>query len=288
MLARRPRPADRLQLPRPVRPPCQRRSRRTGPPAPEGVAGGRRRPGRTARAPPGVNALTEDAADGPRLVAAWSWPDEMLCSEADVRDLGETWFEALDGARRPCGPGRRRLAHHPVRPAAGHAAQARSSADANRGRRVDDDPTSGAADSEAAHSRTSCRCRPCRRACCSTPLRRAAARRSTRSRSPSTSTGRSTRGACGAAGRRPGPAPRNLRARLPPGRAPHRRCRSSGARWTCPGRELDLSDARPAEREAALDAARSTRTAPRGSTWPGRRWCASPWSGWRRTGTGWW
>ncbi|MCZ4123117.1 non-ribosomal peptide synthetase [Streptomyces sp. H39-S7] len=41
-----------------------------------------------------LNALTEDHADGPRLAAAWSWP-QMLFSEADVRDLSETWERVL-------------------------------------------------------------------------------------------------------------------------------------------------------------------------------------------------
>ncbi|MFJ4734814.1 amino acid adenylation domain-containing protein [Streptomyces sp. NPDC088770] len=41
-----------------------------------------------------LNAQTEDRADGPRLVAAWAWPDGMF-DEADVRDLAEAWFRAL-------------------------------------------------------------------------------------------------------------------------------------------------------------------------------------------------
>ncbi|MFI1288116.1 amino acid adenylation domain-containing protein [Streptomyces sp. NPDC020792] len=41
-----------------------------------------------------VNAQTEDRPDGPRLVAAWAWPDGMF-DEADVRDLAESWFRAL-------------------------------------------------------------------------------------------------------------------------------------------------------------------------------------------------
>ncbi|GLZ29357.1 hypothetical protein Lesp02_15470 [Lentzea sp. NBRC 105346] len=42
-----------------------------------------------------VNAHTEDHPAGPRLVATWTWPDGLL-TEADVRDLAETWFRALD------------------------------------------------------------------------------------------------------------------------------------------------------------------------------------------------
>ncbi|WP_190113409.1 condensation domain-containing protein, partial [Streptomyces cinnamoneus] len=42
-----------------------------------------------------LSALTADTTDGgPFLVAAWTWPQELL-SEADVRDLAEMWFRAL-------------------------------------------------------------------------------------------------------------------------------------------------------------------------------------------------
>ena len=41
-----------------------------------------------------VNALTEDRAGGPSLTAVWSWPQALL-AESDVRELAETWFEAL-------------------------------------------------------------------------------------------------------------------------------------------------------------------------------------------------
>ncbi|MFR9755700.1 amino acid adenylation domain-containing protein [Streptomyces sp. TR06-5] len=41
-----------------------------------------------------LNAQTQDHPDGPRLVAAWAWPDGMF-DEADVRSLAETWFRAL-------------------------------------------------------------------------------------------------------------------------------------------------------------------------------------------------
>ncbi len=43
-----------------------------------------------------VNATTQDLPDGPHLNATWSWPGELL-EEADVRDLAEAWFAALDG-----------------------------------------------------------------------------------------------------------------------------------------------------------------------------------------------
>ncbi|UQA92485.1 non-ribosomal peptide synthetase [Streptomyces halobius] len=42
-----------------------------------------------------VNALTEDRADGPKLTARWTWP-QALFKEADVRDLAESWFRALE------------------------------------------------------------------------------------------------------------------------------------------------------------------------------------------------
>ncbi|WP_406841549.1 non-ribosomal peptide synthase/polyketide synthase (plasmid) [Streptomyces sp. AHU1] len=54
-----------------------------------------------------VNALTEDHADGPRLVVDWSWAGDLL-QEQDVRDLAENWFQAL-----------RALAAHATTPGAG-------------------------------------------------------------------------------------------------------------------------------------------------------------------------
>ncbi|MEC4017527.1 amino acid adenylation domain-containing protein, partial [Streptomyces sp. H27-D2] len=52
----------------------------------------------------GVNALTEDGPDGPRLVATWTRAGEVL-PEADARDIAETWFRALEAlaahARNP-------------------------------------------------------------------------------------------------------------------------------------------------------------------------------------------
>ncbi|MFH8800532.1 amino acid adenylation domain-containing protein [Streptomyces sp. NPDC017936] len=42
----------------------------------------------------GLNALTEDGPDGPRLTAAWTWPGELL-DEADAADVAEGWFRAL-------------------------------------------------------------------------------------------------------------------------------------------------------------------------------------------------
>ncbi|WSR13799.1 amino acid adenylation domain-containing protein [Streptomyces sp. NBC_01207] len=41
-----------------------------------------------------INAVTQDHRDGPRLVANWSWSEEIL-SETDVRELGRLWFRAL-------------------------------------------------------------------------------------------------------------------------------------------------------------------------------------------------
>ncbi|MER6447372.1 amino acid adenylation domain-containing protein [Streptomyces venezuelae] len=41
-----------------------------------------------------VTPVTEDRADGPRLVADWLWADELL-GEAEVRELAEAWFAAL-------------------------------------------------------------------------------------------------------------------------------------------------------------------------------------------------
>ncbi|MBW5485661.1 non-ribosomal peptide synthetase, partial [Streptomyces bambusae] len=41
-----------------------------------------------------LNAVTQDHADGPRLVADWSWP-AALFTEDEVQVLAEGWFEAL-------------------------------------------------------------------------------------------------------------------------------------------------------------------------------------------------
>ncbi|RSS72244.1 non-ribosomal peptide synthetase, partial [Streptomyces sp. WAC06614] len=41
-----------------------------------------------------LNAVTQDHADGPRLVADWSWPGALF-TEDEVRSLAEGWFEAL-------------------------------------------------------------------------------------------------------------------------------------------------------------------------------------------------
>ena len=42
-----------------------------------------------------IDAHTEDGADGPRLVATWTWPDGVL-PEPGVRDLAGAWFAALN------------------------------------------------------------------------------------------------------------------------------------------------------------------------------------------------
>ncbi|MGP3948727.1 amino acid adenylation domain-containing protein [Streptomyces sp. 7N604] len=42
-----------------------------------------------------LNALTEDGPYGPRLVAHWSWAEEIFAEE-DVQDLAKTWFKALE------------------------------------------------------------------------------------------------------------------------------------------------------------------------------------------------
>ncbi|MGC5365765.1 condensation domain-containing protein, partial [Streptomyces sp. DT24] len=41
-----------------------------------------------------INAYTQDLPDGPRLVAGWTWPTELL-SEPDVEELAEGWLRAL-------------------------------------------------------------------------------------------------------------------------------------------------------------------------------------------------
>ncbi|UZI32654.1 non-ribosomal peptide synthetase [Streptomyces sp. VB1] len=42
-----------------------------------------------------LDALTEDGPDGPRLLARWSWAEDVF-SEEDVQDLARTWFKALE------------------------------------------------------------------------------------------------------------------------------------------------------------------------------------------------
>ncbi|GDY54607.1 hypothetical protein SVIO_052300 [Streptomyces violaceusniger] len=54
-----------------------------------------------------VNAVARETAEGPSLVANWSWPRELF-GEDEVRDLAQTWFRAL-----------RAIAAHAERPDAG-------------------------------------------------------------------------------------------------------------------------------------------------------------------------
>ncbi|WP_432091965.1 non-ribosomal peptide synthase/polyketide synthase [Streptomyces sp. NRRL F-5630] len=49
-----------------------------------------------------LNALTEDRPEGPRLAAHWSFAAGLLGEDA-VRDLGETWFRALEALVRHAG-----------------------------------------------------------------------------------------------------------------------------------------------------------------------------------------
>ncbi|WP_279345154.1 non-ribosomal peptide synthetase [Streptomyces sp. HP-A2021] len=52
-----------------------------------------------------LNAVTYDLAEGPCLHASWAWADGVL-SEAEVRELAQLWFEALEGlARHADAPG---------------------------------------------------------------------------------------------------------------------------------------------------------------------------------------
>ncbi|MGW4808119.1 amino acid adenylation domain-containing protein, partial [Kitasatospora sp. NPDC004272] len=59
------------------------------------------------RHPLAVTPVTEDHADGPRLVADWLWADGLLTG-AEVRDLAESWFAVL-----------RALTDHAAAPGAG-------------------------------------------------------------------------------------------------------------------------------------------------------------------------
>jgi non-ribosomal peptide synthase protein (TIGR01720 family) len=76
--------------------------------APESSAlGAGRDPGLAAAHALDINAVVHDAANGPLLVADWSWPEGVL-TEAEVRELAETWFTALTAlvsrAARGAGP----------------------------------------------------------------------------------------------------------------------------------------------------------------------------------------
>ena len=52
-----------------------------------------------------VNALTLDDREGPRLTANWSWAPALV-SEAEIRDLAERWFAALEAlVRHVAAPG---------------------------------------------------------------------------------------------------------------------------------------------------------------------------------------
>ncbi|MEV0634720.1 amino acid adenylation domain-containing protein [Streptomyces sp. NPDC050619] len=63
--------------------------------APESAAlGSGADPGLAAAHALDLNAVVQDTDTGPRLVADWTWPDEVL-DETQVRALGESWFAAL-------------------------------------------------------------------------------------------------------------------------------------------------------------------------------------------------
>ena len=95
-----------------------------------------------------VNALTLDDREGARFTATWSWAPALV-TDAEVRDLAERWFAALEAlVRHATAPG---AAPHPQRSAAGGAL-------AGGDRR--------AWRAHIRRSRMSCRWRRCRRACC--------------------------------------------------------------------------------------------------------------------------
>src|SRR5262249_26335910 len=52
-----------------------------------------------------INALTLDQASGPQLVASWTYAAALI-SEAEVRDLAQGWFDALQAlVRHAAAPG---------------------------------------------------------------------------------------------------------------------------------------------------------------------------------------
>ncbi|MFF3372655.1 amino acid adenylation domain-containing protein [Streptomyces sp. NPDC002680] len=60
-----------------------------------GGAGQTAAPNTPLRQPLDLVAVAEDRPEGPVLVAEWTWASALL-DEADVRDLAETWFRALE------------------------------------------------------------------------------------------------------------------------------------------------------------------------------------------------
>ena len=97
-----------------------------------------------------VNALTLDGGEGATLSATWSWAPALI-DEAEVRALAQGWFQALEA-----------LVRHAAQPAAG-------------GRTPSDLPLvvavagrdRAAGERTIRRLRTFCRCRRCRRGCCS-------------------------------------------------------------------------------------------------------------------------
>ena len=63
------------------------------PEATETISGGSD-PGRPMAYALAVNAVAQDGPDGPRLVAAWSWPGPLFTDD-DVQRLADSWFRAL-------------------------------------------------------------------------------------------------------------------------------------------------------------------------------------------------
>ena len=127
-----------------------------------------------------VNALTVDGPDGARLTASWSWAAALL-SEQQVEELAQGWFQALEA-----------LVRHAAQPGAG-------------GRSPCDLPLLALARARSScwrapirRSRTSCRCRRCRRGFSSMRFMMRRRRTSTRCNWRSPSTGRSTAGAAAA------------------------------------------------------------------------------------------
>ncbi|MGQ0772986.1 MAG: amino acid adenylation domain-containing protein [Pseudonocardiales bacterium] len=61
----------------------------------EMLLGGGADPALPASHPLAVTAWTEDRPDGPQLHVRWSWPTGLISQDA-VRELAQTWFQALD------------------------------------------------------------------------------------------------------------------------------------------------------------------------------------------------
>ena len=219
-----------------------------------------------------INALTVDGVAGPLLSARWSWASSLL-DEEDVRALAECWFGRC---ALWCGTCLRRR---------GRVGARRGDlplVDLSQGEeRAAGEPLTG-------RSRTFCRCRRCRRACCSMRSTMRRVPTSIRSTRRSSLTGAWTL-RCGSAAEAVLQRHANLRAAF------RHENLNRPVQVVLPSvppllwRSIDLSLLDDAARRGALAAAAAGAPppiAPNGSILPRRRSFASPWCGSVRSSTG--